>query len=204
MQLPGPSIQHDGHLVLRGQSVHRAGEKLALPHHPVRIVRGHASQRTGRDGIFPHSAESSDRTRRSGCDLRGCRVDAVVVEAAVKTAAARIVSDDLALIVDAVGKGIAGGQGVVDGHTATPVGEPSSRRSPLGSMRTARRRTATSRRARPRCHRQIPTAVRLRRPRRGRRFTGLKIEGHPRTERLRLASTAKSFRALDGGYKLAV
>src|SRR6516165_3445680 len=118
MQLPGPSIQHDGHLVLRGQSVHRAGEKLALPHHPLQIVRGHASQRTGRDGIFPHSAESSDRTRRSGCDLRGCRVDAVVVEEAVKTAAARIVSDDLALIVDAVGKGIAGGRGVVDGYTA--------------------------------------------------------------------------------------
>ena len=32
------------------------------------------------------------------------RVDAVVVEEAVKTAAARIVSDDLALIVGAVGK----------------------------------------------------------------------------------------------------
>ena len=46
------------------------------------------------------------------------RVDAVVVEEAVKTAAARIVSDDLAFIVDAVGKRYRRWPRGVDGHTA--------------------------------------------------------------------------------------
>src|SRR5262249_52439687 len=71
MQLAGPSVQYDGDLVLCGQSDDRAGAKVAPGRDPLQIVRGDASQRTGRNGIFPYSAESSDRTRGSGCDLRG-------------------------------------------------------------------------------------------------------------------------------------
>src|SRR5262249_46238068 len=55
--------------VLRGQSYDRAGTKVAPQNHPLQIIRGHASQRSGGDGIFPHSGEPSDRARQSGGDL---------------------------------------------------------------------------------------------------------------------------------------
>src|SRR5262249_35686942 len=43
--------------------------KFAPQNHPLQIIRGHASQRSGGDGIFPHSGEPSDRARQSGGDL---------------------------------------------------------------------------------------------------------------------------------------